>query len=303
MEKRLIDFLPETRGVMKPNYNLRDINWLKVGGNAEVFFCPEDTDDLRYLLKKKPENVQITVIGAGSNILIRDGGVKGIVICFGDWFKKIHNSGENFEVGAATSCRELAKSAAKAGVGGLEFLYAIPGSVGGALKMNAGCFGFEMKDVFVEAEGMNVNSLMKWFGKDDLKFTYRKCQPPKDCIFTRIWVKGSCGDSSLIEENMQKFEEQRRRSHPSGVFTCGSLFKNPPEEKAWKLIEKSGCKNMKCGGASLSEVHCNFLVNDGSATSNDIESLIETIKSKVLAVTGVNLELELVIIGERQLIN
>jgi UDP-N-acetylmuramate dehydrogenase len=180
----------------------------------------------------------------------------------------------------------------------LEFLYTIPGSVGGALKMNAGCFDHEMKEVFFEAESMEPDGTICWFKKNDLQFDYRHCSLPQGYIFTRIWLKGSFSNSNLVHDNMRKLTEQRRRSQPSGVMTCGSLFKNPPGHKAWELIDKSGCRDIKCGGASLSDVHCNFLVNDGNASSDDAEKLISTVRAKVLAATGIELETELVIVGE-----
>ncbi|MDR1366058.1 MAG: UDP-N-acetylmuramate dehydrogenase [Holosporales bacterium] len=298
MTKRLIDELPKVRGLMEPDYDLRHANWLKIGGKAEAFFCPVDSDDLRHFLQKKPPHIPVMVIGEGSNILIRDGGVKGVVVMLGDWFSKIYNAGNTFEAGGAVTCRALAQNAADAGIEGLEFLYTIPGSVGGALKMNAGCFGREMKDVFFEAESMEPNGAICWFKKNDLKFGYRYCSLPQGYIFTRIWLKGDFSNSNLVQDNMRKLAEQRRCSQPSGALTCGSLFKNPPGHKAWELIDQSGCRDIKCGGTSLSDVHCNFLINDGNATSDDVEKLISTVRSKVLAATGIELETELVIVGE-----
>ncbi len=297
MNKDYLSDLPKVRGTLKKNYSLKHLAWLKIGGNAEVFFRPADTDDLRLFLKDKPADVPVTIIGNASNVLIRDSGIEGVTIHLGDWFNNVYKAGDVLEAGGSTSCRELSRQAADFGIAGFEFLSTIPGSVGGALRMNAGCFGCEIKDLFIEAEGMTKNGIVKWFSTDNLKFSYRTSSLPEEIIVTRIWLKGRLDSPEIIEEKMRHFEQTRKASQPVGVLTCGSLFKNPAGYKAWELIDKSGCRSIKCGDAGLSDKHCNFLVNHGNATSNDVENLIKLISEKVLEKTGIQLESELIILG------
>lgn len=295
----IIDSLPVVRGMLQENYPLSKKSWFGVGGPAEALFIPEDIDDLVYFLRNVPDEIPITILGAISNVLIRDGGIPGVVILLGDLFKEIYIEDDILEVGAGVNCTRLSTSAMDAELGGLEFLMGLPGTVGGALKMNAGCYGSEISDFLVEFEAVTTSGQIKWFTKKDIKFSYRKSSIPDDLIITRAWFKcGSHVDYS-IPKKVHSIIEKRKSSQPVNKRSGGSTFKNPQGKKAWELIEKAGGRGMRVGGASVSDKHCNFIVNDANATANDIETLGERIAQKVFETSNVKLEWEVIRLGRR----
>jgi UDP-N-acetylmuramate dehydrogenase len=299
-KNKLIDLLPDVKGRYSSDAPLDDLTWFNVGGPAEVLFRPADEDDLARFLRKKPHNVTITVIGIGSNLLIRDGGVPGVVVRLGSPFTDIKVEGEKIICGAALTDKKLAKMALKNSIGGFEFLEGIPGTIGGAIKMNAGSFGREMKDIIESVTIVDEAGKKSVLELDELNLSYRKSFIPKGWIITSATLRGYKEDYDKIKQNMSDFKEKRESSQPIKAKTAGSTFKNPPGLKAWKLIESCGCKDMKIGGASLSKKHCNFIVNNGDATANDIEMLGEAIIKKVKAKTSIELKWEVRRIGVKR---
>lgn len=300
-KKSLIDFLPVPRGDLIPDYPLNKKAWMGVGGAAEALFIPADTDDLICFLRNIPNHIPVTILGAMSNVLVRDGGVPGVVILLGESFKKIYAEDDILEVGAAVNCTQLSTFAMDSELGGLEFLMGLPGSVGGALKMNAGCFGSEISDFLIEFEGVTTFGQVKWFKKKDIRFSYRSSGIPNDLIVTRAWFKCIPQVDYSICRKVHAIIDKRRASQPLNKRSCGSTFKNPGgNSKAWELIDRSGCRGMRVGGAAVSEKHCNFIVNDSGATSEDIENLGEKIREKVFTETGIKLEWEVVRIGKKK---
>ncbi|MBR1734149.1 MAG: UDP-N-acetylmuramate dehydrogenase [Alphaproteobacteria bacterium] len=295
----MIDSLPVVRGVLEENALLSKKSWFGVGGPAEILFIPEDIDDLVFFLRNVPDNINITILGAISNVLIRDGGIEGVVILLGEQFKKIYVEDEIIEVGAAVNCTRLATVAVDAELGNLEFLMGLPGTIGGALKMNAGCYGSEISDFLVEFEAVTTSGHIKWFTKKDIKFEYRHSGIPDDLIVTRAWFKVNSNVNYSILKKVNSIVEKRKASQPLNKRSCGSTFKNPTGKKAWELIEKAGGRGMRIGGAMVSDKHCNFIVNEGNATANDIETLGEKIAQKVLETSGIQLEWEIVRLGRR----
>lgn len=295
----IVDSLPIVRGVLHENYPLSKKSWFGVGGSAEALFIPEDIDDLVYFLRNVPDEIPITILGAISNVLIRDGGIPGVVILLGDSFKKIYVEDDILEVGAGVNCTRLSTFAMDAELGGLEFLMGLPGTVGGALKMNAGCYGSEISDFLVEFEGVTTSGQIKWFTKKDIKFAYRKSSIPDDLIITRAWFKCGLHVDYSIPKKVNSIIEKRKSSQPVNKRSCGSTFKNPQGKKAWELIEKSGCHKMRVGGASVSDKHCNFIINDANATANDIETLGEKIVQKVFETSNIKLEWEIIRLGRK----
>jgi UDP-N-acetylmuramate dehydrogenase len=264
-----------------------------------VFFEPADTDDLIHFLRKRHPAVPITLLGAGSNVIVRDGGVPGVVIRLGDWFKRIFKEGTTFEVGAGALVSSLAENAAQQGVSGFEFLSTIPGTMGGSVLMNAGCFGRCMQNILLEIEAVDFQGEVHWAPAKKIGLDYRKSAIPRDWITLRAWVCGSVLDSLLILRHMEELRAARMLNQPSGCYTAGSAFKNPEKKNAWELIGLVGMRGARHGGARISEEHANFLLNDNQATAEDLETLGESVREKVLKETGINLEWEIAILGTK----
>ncbi|MBL4638943.1 MAG: UDP-N-acetylmuramate dehydrogenase [Kordiimonadaceae bacterium] len=289
--------MPYVRGRLAENANLSRLSWFRTGGPAEVLFEPADEADLVNFLHHLPVNVPITVIGVGSNMLVRDGGIKGVVIRLGRAFANIKIRGDIVKAGSAAMDVHVAKAAAKAGVSGLEFFVGVPGTIGGALRMNAGAYGQETKDVLAHAHAVDRYGHIHEFTLDDFAFSYRKCEIPEHMIFLGASFHVKNGVPELVKERMAEINEMRLDTQPIGTRTGGSTFKNPDGQKAWELIDAAGCRGMKVGDAQVSEKHCNFLINLGEASSADIETLGETVRAKVLEHSGVDLEWEIARIG------
>ena len=281
---------------------LSKYSWFNLGGPAELFFKPENKNQLIEFLKHIKENkLKITVIGAGSNTLIRDEGIKGVVIKLGPNFSKIELINENtIQVGAAMLDRKISNFAKENGIGGLEFLSCIPGSIGGAVIMNSGCYGCDISKVLSSITVIDVQDCIeKQIAREDIDFFYRGTNLPSSLIITAVKLKGIATDKKLIEKKQLQMLEQKKISQPSQIKTCGSTFKNlNNEKKAWQLIKETGCDKFFEGDAVISDKHCNFFVNNGNAKSSDIEKLINKVKKRVSEKAGVNLELEIKIIGE-----
>ena len=291
--------MPDLRGRVSANVVLADITWFRVGGPAQVLFSPADEADLAYFLKNLPAQVPVVVIGLGSNLLVRDGGVPGVVIRLGRGFSEIAvEAGHKIRVGTAVPDVKLARAAADAGIAGLAFYRGIPGCVGGALRMNAGAHGRETKDGFVQARAVDRQGTIHVLSVADMQFTYRHCGVPGDFIFTEAVYAGSPGDPALIARQMEEVAEYREASQPIKERTGGSTFKNPPGMSAWKLVDAAGCRGLRIGGAKVSEMHCNFLINDRNASAEDVERLGETVRARVRATSGVTLQWEIIRLGE-----
>ncbi len=298
----LIDRLPAVRGRLEANTPLASVTWFGVGGPAEVLFRPADRDDLLAFLAEKPSEVPVTVIGVGSNLLVRDGGVPGVVIRFGRALGTIETDGTELVCGAGALDVNVAKAAVKAGIGGLEFLRGVPGTIGGALRMNAGAYGKEIKDVLVWAEALDPHGQVRRLGPADMGFSYRRSALAEDWIFLAACLAGRADDPAAIRARMREIQEARLESQPIGSRTGGSTFKNPPPETsggrtAWQLIDAAGCRGLELGGAQVSLMHCNFLINRGRARAADLEGLGEEVRRRVLAETGVRLDWEIRRIG------
>jgi UDP-N-acetylmuramate dehydrogenase len=293
----LIEQMPPARGRLTAEAPLAGITWFGVGGNAEVMFRPADEADLAQFLKALPHAVPVTVIGVGSNLLVRDGGVPGVVIRLGRSFAEIATEGPVLYSGAAALDLNVATMAANAGIEGLEFLSGVPGTIGGALRMNAGAYGGEMKDVTVAARAVDRDGAIHVLSAADLGFSYRHSGVPQAWIFTAATLEGRDGDAGEICRRLTEIRTQREASQPIRTKTGGSTFKNPPGEKAWELIDRAGCRGLHRGGARVSEKHCNFLINTGGATARDIEELGELVRQRVLEATGIALEWEIRRVG------
>ena len=290
--------LPQLRGRLVSNQTLADITWFRVGGPAQVLFTPADAEDLAYFLRGIPADLPVFVIGLGSNLLVRDGGVSGVVLRLGRGFGDIKaEPGNRIRVGTAVPDVKLARAAADAGLAGLAFYRGIPGSIGGALRMNAGAHGRETKDVLVEARAVDREGNIHTLSLADMGFTYRHCAVPTDWIFTEAVYQGTPGDPADILREMNEVAEYREANQPIKERTGGSTFKNPPGSSAWKLIDQAGCRGYRVGGAKVSEMHCNFLINDRNATGEDIERLGETVRARVRETSGVVLQWEIIRLG------
>jgi UDP-N-acetylmuramate dehydrogenase len=290
--------LPDLRGRLVANAPLADITWFRVGGPAEVLFTPADEADLAYFLKHKPAGVPVFVIGLGSNLLVRDGGVPGVVIRLGRGFGEIKiEDGHRIRAGTIVPDVKVARAAADAGIAGLAFYRGIPGSIGGALRMNAGAHGRETKDVLLSARAVDPRGDIHVLSLADMKYTYRHCGVPDDWIFTEALYQGGAGDPEKIAKEMEDVAEYREQNQPIKERTGGSTFKNPPGQSAWKLVDEAGCRGFRVGGAKVSEMHCNFLINDKGASGEDVERLGETVRARVKAKSGVVLEWEIIRLG------
>src|SRR3954451_17358039 len=273
--------LPALRGRLLANEPLAPLTWFRVGGAAQALFMPEDESDLAYLLANLPREIPVTVIGLGSNLIVRDGGVQGVVIRLGRGFNDIKVEGKRVRAGTAAPDLRVAKAAQEAGVAGLSFLRGIPGAIGGALRMNGGAYGGETKDALVEARAVDRQGRLHVLKNGDLGFSYRHCGAPEDFVFTQALFEGALGDRDTIVGEMNKITESREATQPIKSRTGGSTFKNPPGQKAWQLIDAAGCRGLTLGGAQVSELHCNFLINLGTATAADIVTLGETVRRRV----------------------
>ena len=294
---RLIDRLPAARGRYSENAPLSRMTWFRVGGPAEVMFRPADADDLAQFLAEKPDDVPLTVIGVGSNLLVRDGGIPGVVVRMGRGFAGIEATGVEVRAGAGALDINVAALAMGEAITGLEFLRGIPGTVGGALRMNAGAYGSEIKDVILSARVLDAEGVVHDIGVDGLGFGYRRCAIPEDWIFVSALFRGRPGDGAEIARRMEDIQEKRQSTQPVRTSTGGSTFANPPGREAWRLIEEAGCRGLSRGGAVVSDKHCNFLVNIGGATAADLEGLGDEIRRRVLESSGVTLEWEIRRIG------
>jgi UDP-N-acetylmuramate dehydrogenase len=289
--------MPELRGRLLSNEPLAPLTWFRVGGPAQILFMPEDDDDLAYCLANLPRDIPMTVVGLGSNLIVRDGGVPGVVIRLGRGFSDIKIEGERIRAGTAVPDVRVARAAQEAGLAGLAFLRGIPGAVGGALRMNGGAYGRETKDALIEARGVDRAGKVRVFAHGDMHYSYRHCGAPDDVIFTQALFQGTPGDPAVIAAEMDKITESREATQPIKSRTGGSTFKNPPGHKAWQLIDAAGCRGLVVGDAQVSELHCNFLINRGSATAADIETLGETVRRRVKENSGVELDWEIKRIG------
>ena len=295
--EEMIDLLPPVRGRYQVDVNLSSRSWFRTGGAAEVLFEPEDSDDLKFFLSERPAETAITVIGFGSNLLVRDGGVDGIVISLGEKFRGIAFNGRIIEAGAAALDVSVARAARENGIAGLEFLSGIPGTIGGGIRMNAGAYGGQISDIVIDANVLDANGGAHELNQCQLEFSYRRCAVPKDWVIVSARLQGEEGDIKEISGRMNAISAARIESQPR-TRTGGSTFSNPPGHKAWELIDRAGCRGLKRGGAMVSEQHCNFMLNTGSATAMDLELLGEEVRSRVLKETGVYLEWEVRRIGK-----
>ncbi len=290
--------LADLRGRLVANQALAEFTWFRVGGPAQVMFLPEDESDLAYFLGRCPADVPVSVIGVGSNLIIRDGGVPGVVIRLGRGFNRIAVvDGHRLRAGAAALDVQVAKAAQEAGIAGLAFLRGIPGTIGGALRMNGGAYGRETKDVLVEARAVDRAGGVHVFAADAMGFSYRHSTVPEGIIFTSALLQGEPGERAAIAAEMARITEAREATQPVKSRTGGSTFKNPPGRKAWELIDAAGCRGLRHGGAQVSELHCNFLINTGGASAADIEELGEMVRARVMAHAGIDLEWEIKRIG------
>ena len=294
----LIGRLPAVRGHLTANAPLDRETWFRVGGAAEVLFRPADRDDLILMLREMPDGTPVTVVGLGSNLLVRDGGVRGVVVRMGREMAGIDVDGDVVSAGAGAPDPAVAAAARDAGLTGLEFLSGIPGTIGGALRMNAGAYGGEIADILLSCEAVDPSGEVHWLSPDDMGFDYRHCSVPEDWIFTCAAMRGTPGDRSAIAARMADIRQSRETSQPMRTRTGGSTFRNPNGCTAWQLVDEAGCRGLSRGGAKVSEKHTNFLINTGQATAGDIESLGEEIRARVKAGSNVDLHWEIRRIGE-----
>jgi UDP-N-acetylmuramate dehydrogenase len=289
--------MPKLRGRLLPNEPLAPMTWFRVGGPAQALFMPADEDDLAYFLSHLRAEIPVTVVGLGSNLIVRDGGVPGVVIRLGRGFSEITVDGPRVHAGAAVPDVKVARAAQDAEIAGLAFYRGVPGAIGGALRMNAGAYGGETKDVLIYANAVTRGGDMVTFTNAEMGFTYRHCGVSDDHIFTSALFEGKPGDREQIAAEMEKITESREATQPIKSRTGGSTFKNPPGKKAWQVIDTAGCRGLKVGNAQVSELHCNFLINLGGATAVDIESLGETVRRRVKEHSGIDLDWEIKRIG------
>jgi UDP-N-acetylmuramate dehydrogenase len=290
--------MPQLRGRMLANQPLAELTWFRVGGPAQVLFTPADQDDLAYFLKNLSDQVPVYVVGVGSNLIVRDGGLPGVVIRLSPrGFGETAAEGDVVSAGAAALDKRVAETAAAAGLAGLEFLFGIPGSIGGALRMNAGANGAETKDVLIDATGIDRRGNKLTFGNAEMKFVYRNSGVDPSVIFISARFRGRAAAPEAVRARMNEVQQHRESAQPIREKTGGSTFQNPPGDSAWKLIDAAGCRGLRIGGAQVSEMHCNFLINTGAATGHDIETLGETVRARVKQNSGIELHWEIKRIG------
>jgi UDP-N-acetylmuramate dehydrogenase len=290
--------MPELRGRLTANQSLAGLTWFRVGGPAQILFTPSDEGDLAYFLARLPAGLPVTVVGVGSNLIVRDGGLQGVVIRLSPrGFGEMSTQSDVVTVGAAALDKRVAETAAAAGLAGLEFFFGIPGAIGGALRMNAGANGAETKDVLIEASGVGRDGQKHAFTNAAMKFVYRNSGADSSIIFTSARFQGKPASAEAIRVRMNEVQAHREAAQPIREKTGGSTFKNPPGNSAWKLIDAAGCRGLRVGGAQVSEMHCNFLINTGDATAADIETLGETVRTRVKENSGIELQWEIKRIG------
>ena len=292
----LLSRLPPTRGSLRPAVALAPFTWFRVGGPAEALFIPKDEADLAHFLSSTPPDIPVTVLGVASNTIVRDGGVPGVVVRLGPAFGRVAVDGTAVTAGAAALDSVVAKTAARHGVAGLEFYAGIPGTIGGALRMNAGCYGTETRDRLVKAVAIERSGRRVEFGVDDLGYTYRHSTAPNDLIFVEAVFEGEPDDPAAITERMNAITSRREESQPIREKTGGSTFKNPIGDSAWKVVDRVGGRGHRVGGAQMSELHANFMINTGEATAADLEALGEEMRARAKA-EGVDLDWEIKRIG------
>ena len=291
----------ELRGRLLANESLAPLTWFRVGGPAQILYTPTDEDDLAHFLTKLPAELPIYVVGVGSNFIVRDGGVPGVVIRLSPrGFGETSAHGDVIQAGTAALDKRVAETAAAANLSGLEFFFGIPGTIGGALRMNAGANGSETKDILIEATGIDRAGNKHVLSNADMKFVYRNSGVDPSIIFTSARFRGVPSEPETIRARMAEVQQHRETAQPIREKTGGSTFKNPPGHSAWKLIDAAGCRGLRVGGAQVSEMHCNFLINTGSATGHDIEALGETVRTRVRENSGIELQWEIKRIGIEQ---
>ena len=290
---------PDLRGRLSADVPLADVTWFRVGGPAEVMFSPADEADLAYLLTRTPTEVPVTVIGLGSNLLVRDGGVRGVVIRLGRGFGEVEAlPAHQLRSGAAVPDQKLAKAAADAGIAQFAFYRGIPGSIGGALRMNAGAHGTETCNVLVSCRAVDRAGRIHTIDRKGMAYTYRHAGVPDDLVFTQALFQGDPGDPAKILAEMDEVAQYREDKQPVKARTGGSTFKNPPGNSAWRLIDAAGCRGFRIGDAVVSQKHCNFLINEDKASAEDIERLGEILRARVLAGSGTGLDWEIIRLGD-----
>jgi len=295
---RLSGLMPDLRGRLLGAQPLAPLTWFRVGGPAEILFTPADEADLACFLARCPPDIPVQPLGVGSNMIVRDGGVPGVVVRLSPrGFGQVAAEGDMVRAGAAALDKRVAETAAEAGLGGLEFYHGIPGTIGGAITMNAGANGGETRDILIEARGLLRDGTAVTLSNADLAFAYRKSRPPEGLIFTEALFLGRREAADIIRERMAAVQHHRETAQPIREKTGGSTFKNPPGHSAWKLIDAAGCRGLRMGGAQVSEMHCNFLINTGDATAADIEALGEEVRRRVKAQSSVELQWEIKRIG------
>jgi UDP-N-acetylmuramate dehydrogenase len=294
----LMSRMPDLRGRLVANQEMAPLTWFRSGGPAQVLFTPTDPEDLAYFLARLPSDLPAYAVGVGSNLIVRDGGFAGVIIRLSPrGFGEVTTAGDTVRAGAIALDRRVAEVAASASIAGLEFYFGIPGSIGGALRMNAGANGGETKDVLVEATGFTRAGERKVFSNADMKFVYRNSGVEEGVIFTSALFRGRIADPQVIRQRMNEVQQHREVAQPIREKTGGSTFKNPPGDSAWKLIDAAGCRGLSVGGAQVSTMHCNFLINTGNATGHDIEALGETVRERVKQNSGIELHWEIKRIG------
>jgi UDP-N-acetylmuramate dehydrogenase len=290
--------MPDLRGRLTANQEMSALTWFRVGGPAQVLFTPADEDDLAYFLARLPAEIPVYPVGVGSNLIVRDGGVPGVIVRLSPrGFGEVTVSGDTVRAGTAALDKRVAEVAAAANIAGLEFYFGIPGSIGGALRMNAGANGGETKDVLVEATGVTRKGEKRTFSNADMKFVYRNSGVEEGVIFTSALFRGRISEPQAIRARMAEVQQHRETAQPIREKTGGSTFKNPPGHSAWKLVDAAGMRGFRLGGAQVSQMHCNFLINTGDATGHDIEMLGEAVRAKVKAHSGIELHWEIKRIG------
>lgn len=293
----LLDKLPPVRGRLRADVELAPVTWFRVGGKAEVMFKPADEADLSEFLKNCPVDIPVYPIGVASNLIIRDGGIPGVVIRLGGEFAAVTQNKNQITAGAAALDTVVAQHAENAGLAGMEFLSGIPGTIGGALRMNAGAYGSEIKDILIEATAIDRKGRIHKVKPKDLNLTYRHCGAPDDWIFTSATLQGTADEIRHIAARMDEIKSKREATQPVRARTGGSTFANPDGLKAWVLIDAAGCRGLTRGNAQVSELHCNFLLNNGGATAADLEGLGEMVRERVMAHSGIDLRWEIQRIG------
>ena len=299
----LLSTLPQVKGRLTPDAPLAHMTWFQVGGPAEVLFKPQDLEDLQNFLRAKSPDISVFPLGVASNLIIRDAGIPGVVLRLGRGFTDISHDDDLITAGAGALDGNVALYAAQVGLGGLEFLSGIPGTIGGAVRMNAGAYGTETKDVLVWAEVLSPDGDFKRLEATELGFSYRKSSLPEGFIVVRACFRGTPTDPQAIHDRIQEIKNARAETQPVREKTGGSTFKNPEGHRAWQLIDEAGCRGLTWGGAKMSELHCNFMINFQNATALDLENLGEEVRSRVFKKSGILLEWEIKRVGRKIMVS